>query len=292
MARPLSDPIDEHTAWSLVRTVPPGPAEHATRVHHHRNPDVWLQVDPSGGWVASGEVADAARDLFGLYLPLQLNQDLVIGQIGQSLDGRLATENGRSHYITGPADIVRLHRLRALVDAVVVGAGTVAADDPRLTVRETEGDNPVRVVLDPNARLSPDRAVFCDAAARTLVVRRAGDGQPALPGGGELVVLPVVQQADASDPGGGGFAPATVLEALRARGLRRVLVEGGGVTVSRFLQAGALTRLHVTVAPLLIGSGRHTLTLPAIDSLDQALRPPCRMFRLGADVLFDLDLSR
>ena len=81
-----------------------------------------------------------------------------------------------------------------------------------------------------------------------------------------------------------------VLEALRARGLRRILVEGGGVTVSRFLQAGALTRLHVTVAPMLIGSGRHALTLPPIASLDQALRPRCHLFHLGDDVLFDLDL--
>jgi riboflavin biosynthesis pyrimidine reductase len=81
-----------------------------------------------------------------------------------------------------------------------------------------------------------------------------------------------------------------VIETLRARGLRRILVEGGGVTVSRFLQAGALTRLHVTVAPLLIGSGRHALSLPPIATLDQALRPPCRLFHLGNDVLFDLDL--
>ena len=72
--------------------------------------------------------------------------------------------------------------------------------------------------------------------------------------------------------------------------LRRVLVEGGGITVSRFLQAGLLDRLHVTVAPLLIGSGRAALTLPAIETLAQALRPRCRHFHLGEDVLFDLDL--
>jgi riboflavin biosynthesis pyrimidine reductase len=106
----------------------------------------------------------------------------------------------------------------------------------------------------------------------------------------DLLELP----ADAPDGndtnGGGGFAPAMVLDALRARGLRRILVEGGGVTVSRFLQAGALTRLHVTVAPMLIGAGRHALTLPPIASLDQALRPPCHLFHLGDDVLFDLDL--
>jgi riboflavin biosynthesis pyrimidine reductase len=84
--------------------------------------------------------------------------------------------------------------------------------------------------------------------------------------------------------------PGTVLKALRSEGLRRVLVEGGGTTVSRFVQAGVVDRLHVTVAPIVIGSGRHGLTLDRIDSLDSALRPSCRVFRLDDDVLFDLDL--
>ena len=187
-----------------------------------------------------------------------------------------------------------MHRLRALVDAVVVGAGTVAADNPRLTVRDVEGENPVRVVLDPHGRLSPDRAVFCDGAAGTLVIRLAGEARGEPPSelfDGDLLELPAAApDRHGTDGGGDGFAPAMVLEVLRARGLRRILVEGGGITVSRFLDAGTLTRLHVTVAPMLIGSGRHALTLPPIASLEQALRPPCRLFRLGDDVLFDLDL--
>ena len=289
----MSDTIDERTAWNLVRAVPTRLAGKAapTRVHHDPNLDVWLQVEPSGRWTSSGEMTDAASDLFDLYVPLQLSPDLVIGQIGQSLDGRIATVGGHSHYVTGPADIRRLHRLRALVDAVVVGAGTVAADNPRLTVRDVVGQHPVRVVLDPHGRLSQDRAVFCDGAARTLVIRLATDLHSEPPSDGDLLELPAAapDQHDA-DGGRDGFAPAMILDALRARGLRRILVEGGGVTVSRFLQAGALTRLHVTVAPMLIGSGRHAFTLPPIASLDQALRPPCRLFRLGDDVLFDFDL--
>lgn len=204
----------------------------------------------------------------------------MVGQLGQSIDGRIATESGHSHYVTGPADIRRLHRLRALVDAVVVGAGTVALDDPRLTVREVDGDNPVRVVLDPDDRLGRDRKVFADGAAPTLVVRSAARGAAA--GGGDVIALPAA--------GAEGFDLRALLDALRARGLRRVLVEGGGVTVSRFLQAGLLDRLHLTVAPLLLGSGKPALTLPPIATLDQALRPRCRHFRMGPDLLFDLDL--
>jgi riboflavin-specific deaminase-like protein len=169
------------------------------------------------------------------------------------------------------------------VDAVVVGAGTVAADNPRLTVRQVEGNNPVRVVLDPDGRLDRRSHIFTDGAARTIEVRRSDaqvsrDAPPAHP---DVVRL----SSDAN-----GFEPGTILDTLRAQGLRRVLVEGGGVTVSRFLQAGSLDRLHVTVAPMLIGSGRPSLVLDPIVSLNDALRPTCRHFRLGDDMLFDLDL--
>lgn len=281
----MSSLIDEHTAWRLVQAVPPGVAgQGLVRAHHNPRPDVWVQVDASGGWKASPGVSPDARDLFDLYLPLQLHADLVVAQLGQSLDGRIATGSGQSHYITGPADIRRLHRLRALVDAVIVGAGTVAADNPRLTVRQVEGKNPVRVVLDPDGRLDRDRHLFSDGAARTLVVRRAAGDQSLPAAAGDVLTMPATR--------GGGFDPAALLRALREQGYRRVLVEGGGITVSRFLNAGVVDRLHVTVAPLLIGSGRPALTLEPIDSLDQALRPPCRHFRLGDDMLFDLDLRQ
>ena len=279
--------MTEDTAWRLLRAAPRDKSAtyRAVPEDHNARGAVRLHIDPGGAWRTSVPPSDAARNLLDLYLPLQLDAGLVIGQIGQSLDGRIATEQGHSHYITGPADIRRLHRLRALVDAVVVGAGTVAADDPRLTVREAEGDNPVRVVIDPNGRLGADRAVFRDGAAPTLVVRRAPAGGAGARTGADTLELP-------ADPAsaGGGVAPSAIIAALRARGLPRILVEGGGVTVSRFLAAGVLTRLHVAVAPLLIGSGRPGLTLPPVPSLDRALRPPCRRFPLGDDVLFDFDL--
>ena len=268
--------LDEDTAWALVRAAGP----EATRVQVDSYPGVWLDLRPSGEWGASSPPTDAARELIDLYLPLQRRADLVIGQLGQSLDGRIATASGHSHYVTGPADIKRLHRLRALVDAVVVGAGTIAADDPRLTVREVAGENPVRVILDPDDRLEASRRVFSDGVARTLVIRR---WNPTKRGAlaGDVAYLPF---------GSEGFDPRAVVDLLRAQGLRRILVEGGGITVSRFLQAGVLDRLHVSVAPMLIGSGRPALTLPEIDNLGQALRPRCRHFHLGDDVLFDLDL--
>ena len=212
--------------------------------------------------------------------PIRLAADLVIGQLGQSLDGRIATEAGASHYVTGPQDIERLHRVRALVDAVIVGAETVVHDDPRLTVRLIEGPDPVRVVLDPSGRLDAARRVFAEPGGETLVVRR--DGGEVSGGPHEELLVPWSEDE--------GLDLVALLATLRARGLRRILVEGGGVTVSRFLQAGLLDRLHLTVAPVLIGSGRPSITLDPVRSLDQAIRPRWRRFALGEDVLYDLDL--
>jgi len=271
--------LDEAAAWALVRAAVPRevPEPGPRRVVHGTHPELWLELSESGRWETSAPPTPPARDLLDLYMPLTRGPDLVIGQLGQSLDGRIATVSGKSHYITGPENIRHLHRLRALVDAVIVGAVTVALDDPELTVREVEGENPVRVVLDPDGRLGQDRRAFSDGAAPTLVVRRApGDGPP------EVLTLPA--------SGAEGFEPGAVLEALRARGLRRVLVEGGGVTVSRFLEAGVLDRLHLAVAPMLMGSGRPGITLPPIETLDQSLRAQCRHVPLGDDLLFDLDL--
>ena len=242
-----------------------------------------LTVRAAGGWTSRQEIDAEARALLDLYLPLAVRGDLVIGQVGQSLDGRVATATGHSHYVTGPEDLTRLHRVRALVDAVLVGAGTAVSDRPRLTVRRAEGPDPTRVVLDPNGRVPPEGPLFEDAAAPTLWIRA---GQP--PSGLKDHVQVVRPPAAGPD---GLVPPRAVLDLLRSRGLGRLLVEGGGATVSAFLVAGALHRLHVTVAPLIIGSGPHGLTLPAVDTLDEALRPRGRHFVLGEDILFDLALD-
>ena len=105
--------IDERTAWHLLRAVPPGCTvkNPSARIYHHSSPDVWLQVQTGGVWEASAPVTHEARVLLDLFLPLQLQTELVIAQTGQSLDGRIATESGHSHYVTGAADILLLRVL-------------------------------------------------------------------------------------------------------------------------------------------------------------------------------------
>lgn len=238
---------------------------------------------PDGGRRWSEPASPEARLLADRYLPLCLaGPRLTVAQLGQSLDGFIATRTGDADYVTGQEDRRHLHRLRALADAVVVGAGTAVADDPQLTVRACAGPNPVRVVLDPHGRVPRDRRVFTDGSAPTLwVVAATGERRPAPPDGVEVLTL--------ADPD--AFAPHHLVRTLARRRLGRILVEGGGVTVSRFLHAGALHRLYVTVAPVLLGDGIPGLRFDGTPVMRDALRPPVRRSALGADTLFELDLT-
>jgi riboflavin-specific deaminase-like protein len=166
---------------------------------------------------------------------------------------------------------------------VVVGAGTVAADDPRLTTRHVSGPNPLRVVIDPMARLGHDYHLFKDGAAPTLYVymRRYVEGRVPAPGQAEVLAV---------GDGPNGPDLAELLAHLRARGCARIFVEGGGVTVSAFLAAGLLDRVQVAVAPMFIGGGRPAFRLPAANLLRECARPAYRVFRMGGDMLFDCDL--
>jgi riboflavin-specific deaminase-like protein len=242
--------------------------------------DSWSAV-PDAFRAAEQPLPDPWEALFGPLRRGKVDDMVVIAQIGQSLDGRVATESGHSHYINGPEALAHLHRLRALVDAVVIGIGTALADNPQLTVRRVAGPQPARVVIDARGRLPAGAKLLAADGVRRLVL--AGPGaKPPLPADIEVVPLPRA---------GGEIAPAAILAALAERGFRRVLIEGGANTISRFLTAKCLDRLHVMVAPIILGSGRASFALPPIERVDEAVLTPMKLHRLGDDVLFDCDLS-
>ena len=200
----------------------------------------------------------------------------VVAQLGQSLDGRIATPTGASKYINGPTALAFLHCLRASVDAVVVGIGTVLADDPLLTVRRVAGHSPARVIIDPNGRLPRGAKCLSDDGTAIYVIAPHEKCH--------IASVPTLSVAAGPE----GMDPHAIVNVLFETGLRRILIEGGARTLSRFLAAGAVDRLYLLIAPILLGSGQPGLVLPPIDGLDEALRPATRCYSLGeGDVLFD-----
>lgn len=245
---------------------------------------VLLEVAADGSWVAKAPITETGAEWFDLYLPMALGcraRPLTVAHLGQSLDGRIATESGASCYVTGPENLTHLHRMRALCDAIVVGASTVEHDDPQLTTRRVPGPNPVRVVLDPRRRLGSGRGVFQDRAAPTLLICSEDLADVPAPGAAEIIGVPVQD---------GRLNLTEIVRRLHQRGLFGIFIEGGGLTVSAFLEQGLLHQLQVTVAPLIIGSGRPGIRLPPIQDLSQGLRPRHRRYALGEDVMFDCRL--
>jgi riboflavin-specific deaminase-like protein len=244
------------------------------------NTDTWANVPRM--LRESGNLLPAPwQEIFGPLRQGQVDDLVVIGQIGQSIDARIATPSGHSHYINGTGGLDHLHRLRALVDAVVIGVATAIADDPQLTVRRVSGPNPARIVIDPNGRLPRTARVLAADGIRRLVITRSGAAS-GLPDSVERIELAASN---------GEIPPAVILGALAERGFRRILVEGGANTVSRFLAAGTLDRLHVMIAPMIIGAGPSSVSLAPIQRIEQAIRAPIRVHLIGDDVLLDCDLS-
>lgn len=207
-------------------------------------------------------------------------EEIVIGQLGQTLDGCIATLSGDSKYINSQCGLKHLHALRSAVDAVVVGVNSVNADDPNLTVRLCDGENPVRVIIDPNARVCIDAGLFRDNDAECCIITCNGQDHPASDRA-EIIELPSEN---------GHISPAAIISVLKAKGWQRILIEGGNCTLSRFIDAGMLDRLHLIVAPIIMGAGLPGLNLSPIDKLGEAMRPEVTVYPLGHDIVFDCNL--
>ena len=241
----------------------------------------WLALLARRIGAAPSEPASSLDELYGPLCAVRHEGPFAIGHLAQSLDGCIATASGMSRWLSGDGDLLHTHRMRALCDAVVVGVDTVLNDDPQLTVRRCAGHNPVRVVIDPERRLDGSQRIFRDGAATTLVLAAADRVQT-----GDRLGQADVMAVPRSEC---GLDPHEIRRLLACRGYRWLFIEGGGNTVSRFLAAGALDRLQITVAPVIIGSGRPGIRLPEVADLRDSLRPRTRRFVLGEDVMIECD---
>ncbi|MFI2212932.1 bifunctional diaminohydroxyphosphoribosylaminopyrimidine deaminase/5-amino-6-(5-phosphoribosylamino)uracil reductase RibD [Streptomyces sp. NPDC020141] len=206
---------------------------------------------------------------------VRLRRPHVRWKYAATLDGRIAARDRTSRWITSPEARADVHRLRAEADAVVVGSGTLAADDPHLAVRGVDGaSQPLRVVLDTHAVIRPDARVLDDAAPTLIAVGEHAD-TARLPGV-ETVRLPADER---------GLSVHALLDELHGRGVRSVLLEGGPTLAGAFVAAGAVDQVVAYLAPVLLGAGPAALGDAGISTIGEAFRlETTDTVRIGPDL--------
>ncbi|MEU9010307.1 bifunctional diaminohydroxyphosphoribosylaminopyrimidine deaminase/5-amino-6-(5-phosphoribosylamino)uracil reductase RibD [Streptomyces sp. NPDC048479] len=228
----------------------------------------------AGVQVEQGLLADQAEAGNIAWLTsVRLGRPYVLWKYAATLDGRIAAQDGTSRWITSPESRADVHRLRAEADAVIVGSGTVRADDPHLAVRGIEGAvQPLRVVVDTEGTAVKPGARVLDDAAPTLIAV-AGDAETGL-----LDVVRLPREAH-------GLSVPALLEALHQRGVRSVLLEGGPTLAGAFVAAGAVDKVVGYLAPVLLGAGRTALADAGISTITEALRlDMTETVRVGPDL--------
>jgi diaminohydroxyphosphoribosylaminopyrimidine deaminase / 5-amino-6-(5-phosphoribosylamino)uracil reductase len=216
----------------------------------------------------------------------QTRRPFVTVKLAQSLDGRIATSTGDSRWISGTSARRMAHKLRREHDAILVGIGTVLADDPQLTVRLLKGRDPLRVVVDSRLRTPINAQVLADGAARGTLIATAETVDWHLVSEMQNLGVEVLRLPIASD--GSGIDIVRLLDELGRRGIASVLVEGGKGIVTSLLAARVVDRLIVIIAPKLIGQGTEAIGDLGIAQLSEAITfSAVKIRRLGDDVIFE-----
>jgi diaminohydroxyphosphoribosylaminopyrimidine deaminase/5-amino-6-(5-phosphoribosylamino)uracil reductase len=211
-----------------------------------------VQLEQSGVEVVEGVLAERCLQQNAPFAKwLQLDRPWTIAKWAMTLDGKTAAPTGEARWISGPESRRRTHELRARCDAVIVGFRTAQIDDPELTVRHVEGRQPVRIVVDPRAEIGDDSNLVRTAHKAPTWVLVADDVEPLRSGHLQDLGVQVVHVKSAEGPRHLHLREAW--RELRRRGLRRVLVEGGGGLVADLLGWGCIDQVLCFMAPKLIG---------------------------------------
>jgi riboflavin-specific deaminase-like protein len=245
------------------------------------------------------ELSGDERTVPPAYLPIlqeiaqppvpELERPFVTIAFAQTLDGRIATRNGDSQWISGQESLAFCHCLRAAHDAILVGIGTVLRDDPRLTTRLVPGPSPTRVIIDSELRMPLEAAMLREGPAEETII--IGTERAVRQQGNRLRACGV-QVLIARTDANGRVDFEDALRSLALAGLRSVLIEGGARIITTALRARLVDRIAVSIAPKLIGTGIEAVGDLDIGRLTDAVGiNHSRVLRLGEDLLIVGDLD-
>ena len=217
------------------------------------------------------------QSILNILLPiLRKNKKLVIAQIGQSIDGRIALNNGNSHYINNPKSIIYLHCLRSISDAIIVGSNTIKKDDPLLTTRKIKGTNPKRIIIDGSLSLNNKYKIFNDGNENIIFTKS-----------NKNIILnnsTIIRLKEKN------FTKNLITQIKKLK-YKNILVEGGSKTISELINNKYIDILQFMIAPILIGSGINSLNLKEISNLNKAIRPKHNFNELENDIIVNLFLN-
>ena len=217
------------------------------------------------------------QSILNILLPiLRKNKKLVIAQIGQSIDGRIALNNGNSHYINNPKSIIYLHCLRSISDAIIVGSNTIKKDDPLLTTRKIKGTNPKRIIIDGSLSLNNKYKIFNDGNENIIFTKSNKNIR--------LNNSTIIRLKEKN------FTKNLITQIKKLK-YKNILVEGGSKTISELINNKYIDILQFMIAPMLIGSGVNSLNLKEISNLNKAIRPKHNFNELENEIIVNLFLN-
>ncbi len=217
------------------------------------------------------------QSILNILLPiLRKNKKLVIAQIGQSIDGRIALNNGNSHYINNPKSIIYLHCLRSISDAIIVGSNTIKKDDPLLTTRKVKGTNPKRIIIDGSLSLNNTYKIFNDGNENIIFTKSNKNIK--------LNNSTIIRLKEKN------FTKNLITQIKKLK-YKNILVEGGSKTISELINNKYIDILQFMIAPILIGSGINSLNLKEISNLNKAIRPKHNFNELENEIIVNLFLN-
>ena len=217
------------------------------------------------------------QSILNILLPiLRKNKKLVIAQIGQSIDGRIALNNGNSHYINNPKSIIYLHCLRSISDAIIVGSNTIKKDNPLLTTRKIKGTNPKRIIIDGSLSLNNKYKIFNDGNENIIFTKSNKNIR--------LNNSTIIRLKEKN------FTKNFIMQIKKLK-YKNILVEGGSKTISELINNKYIDILQFMIAPILIGSGINSLNLKEISNLNKAIRPKHNFNELENEIIVNLFLN-